>query len=234
MSPLEKVKVRTTLPFPVPPIAARRELQTARLIIRAPQPSDLAALHTLRTQPEVMIFSSEGRIDRNLEETRKNLETSLPPNDSSTYDFLLFNKETGDLIGTGGVHRLSHWFGWPEVGYCLKHEAWGQGYATEFLTAFLENWWSLPRTEAELEVNAKSIGETTQASSNNVVNECLTAMVEKDHVPSRRVLEKSGFRLFDEWNELDDREGFDSREIGLTGYGISSPSPERGISLGKT
>jgi len=221
MPPSKQVQVRTTLPFPLPPITSWDDLHTSRLTIRAPRASDVTALHELRTQPEVMEFSAEGRVDRNLEETGSKLETFLPPNDRSTYNFLAFNKGTGDFIGTGGIRQTSYWFGWPEVGFSIKREAWGQGYATEFMTALVESWWKLPRRDADVEVDAESVHLAGRGAGDSVVVEQLSAMVEEKNLPSRRVLEKCGFRPFKEWKEVDNREGFNDREVLLIGYAHS-------------
>jgi len=170
-----------------------------------------------------MKWSARGRPDKDLDETRAALEKVQPPNDTSLYHFLVFDKETGKLIGDGGVHPHSPWFGWPEIGYGIIREARGQGYATEFLTAFVENWWKLPRTEVEMDVDVKSAGGT----SSGVMVEQLTAMIGAENTASQRLVERCGFRRFKEWEVVDDRPESvrHGEKVGLLGYALSSPGP---------
>ena len=221
-----RVKVRTTGPFPLPPLVARKEIHTARLIIRAPRLSDAPAYHVLRSDDESMQWSARGRADRDLEETRAALERLQAPNDTSSYHFLIFNKETGELIGDGGVHPNSFWFGWPEIGYGIKREARGQGYATEFLTAFLENWWKLPRTEVELDVDLKTLELAGVGSDNDVVVEQLAAMVGVENKASQKLVERCDFRRFKEWQEVDGRleSATHGQTADLLGYALMHPS----------
>ncbi len=170
-----------------------------------------------------------GRPDRDLEETRAKMVPFLPPHDATTYFFLIFDRATGEFVGDGGiVSKSSHWFGWPEIGYSLKKEAWGRGYATEFMTAFLESWWKLPRRDMEVEVDVKSLGsvEARDAGGSSVAAEQLTAMVEAGNGPSRRIMEKLNFRPFNEWKEADSREGYEGQEAKLIGYTVSRPTGE--------
>jgi RimJ/RimL family protein N-acetyltransferase len=220
MTSNQKVKVHTAIPFPIDPEVSRDEIYTARLILRPPRSSDLEAFYRLRTDPGAMEYTSEGHIDRSLEESRSKMEAWLPPRNISSHFYFIFNKETGDLIGAGGVHRTSHLSGWPEVGYLFKQEAWGKGYATEFLSGFLDNWWKLPRKKAYIEVDEKSV----IIDSEGKAVEQLSAIVEAFHIRSKNVLEKCKLQVFQEWVEIDHREGYHSRQVLMAGYGISPPS----------
>ncbi|KAK7970148.1 hypothetical protein PG988_009221 [Apiospora saccharicola] len=74
----ETILVRTTLPIlPLPTNDARPRLETARLLVRPLQQSDLAGLHALRTQPEAMTGTRLGRPDRDLAETQGALDFFL-------------------------------------------------------------------------------------------------------------------------------------------------------------
>jgi len=225
----KKVTIFTTAPFPLPPIAARAEIRTARLLIRPPRLSDVAAYHELRSDEESMKWSARGRADRNLDETRAALEAVQPPNDTSSYHFLVFDKETGELVGDGGVHPSSFWFGWPEIGYGIKREARGRGYAAEFLAAFLENWWALPRTEVEMDVDPG----TADPAGDGSVPEQLTAMVGVENIASQKLVEKCGFRRFKEWEEVDGRaeSATHGQQARLLGYAL--PSPPANASTGE-
>ncbi|KAI1413149.1 acyl-CoA N-acyltransferase [Hypoxylon sp. FL1857] len=216
MSEEAKVNVKTTLPItPFPPNAERKPIGTERLIIRPFSEDDLDALHSLRTQPEVMMYTALGRIAANKEETRDVIARYLPPNDLETYNNVICLASTGELIGIGGVSKGKHFFGWPEVGYLFKKEFWGQGYATEFLRGWLGLWWALPRSEVELGVDPQSVDGPGE------VPELLTAFIEESNLKSRRVLEKVGFREFKQWTEPDSREGAD-KDATLIGFVLSS------------
>ncbi|KAM0516413.1 hypothetical protein ACHAPE_005566 [Trichoderma viride] len=217
----ETVKVRSTLPL-IPPISTRDEILTPRLLIRAPRLSDVPALHVLRTEHEVMKYSDKG-VDKTLQDTVRSLDDALPPNDTKNYHFLIFERDTGELIGKGGMHSFSgKHFGWPEVGYSFKQTAWGKGYGTEFLKGFVESWWSLPRKETELEVHPRSV-DVEAGSSTPTVGERLTALADVKNVGSVKVLEKTNFSQFLEWTGIDNRAVSTGQEFTVAGFSMAAP-----------
>ncbi|KAJ5130882.1 uncharacterized protein N7515_006921 [Penicillium bovifimosum] len=191
------VTVKALLPtIPLPANSERPAITTDRLLLRALQPSDLDALHVLRTQKEVMRWTRAGCIDESLEMTKSNLDLFLTPNDHVTANCAICLKDTGELIGIGGCHRYPGSYGWPEIGYMFRTEVWGKGFATEFLSAWLQFWLDLPRTEREARVQkGMVIGE-------GVVDEHLIAITETENAASQRVLVKSGFEPFREYVEV--------------------------------
>ncbi|KAF2966587.1 hypothetical protein GQX73_g6956 [Xylaria multiplex] len=209
------ITVKTTLPSqPFPANAARAPIRTARLVIRPLTQDDLGALHALRTQSEVMACTALGRVDGSLAETQAKLDPFLPPRDAETYNPGIYLASTGELIGFGGVFGTGSELGWPEVGYMIKSEHWGRGYTTEFLKAFVQDWWSLPRRNTEAKVDALSVG----AEEGDGVPEMLCAMVEATNTSSLRVMEKAGFRRFKTWKETSRREGSEGAEVTLVGF----------------
>lgn len=189
------IVIRATLPtIPFPLNNARPTITTDRLLIRPLQPDDLQALHTLRTQEEVMKWTAAERIDRDIEETRSKLATFLPPNDAITANCAICLRHTGELIGLGGCHLFLGEHGWPEVGYMLRKEFWGQGIATEFLTAWLRFWEQLPRSEREVKVRRDMVAGA--GTVGEVVEERLVGLVLESNVSSQAVLRKSGFERF--------------------------------------
>ncbi|KAL7813332.1 acyl-CoA N-acyltransferase [Trichoderma gracile] len=191
--------VKTTLPArPLPLNSSRIPVTTDRLIIRPLDAQDLDGLHLIRTQPEVMVNHPQGRIDRDLEETRPKLDLFLPPKDESHYNFAICSKETGEMIGIGGCHQLKSMFGWPAMGYMFRKEVWGKGLATEFTRAWLDMWCKLPREEAHIEVDRRSMPEGEGDAA-----EVMTAFTTAQNLASQRVLEKSGFERFLTWEEAD-------------------------------
>ncbi|KAH8899426.1 acyl-CoA N-acyltransferase [Thozetella sp. PMI_491] len=198
----EFVTVKTTLPVrPFLPSAEKEHLVTERLIIRPLVQEDLAGYHSLRLQPEVMHFSSQGRADKDLAETQSRLDIFLPPKDTDTYNFALCLRETGEFIGTGGNHNFSSSLGWPEVGYMIRKEHWGKGLASEFLKAFVAAWAKLPREETELQVDARTV-EGLQGVDGRVPEQ-LVAVTVITNARSQSVLRKVGFESCLTWDVPD-------------------------------
>lgn len=160
-----------------------------------------------------MANSPQGRPDKDLQETQQRLGLFLPPNDEKTFNCAICLKETGELIGIGGCHQLASMFGWPAIGYMIRTEFWGQGVATEFVKAWLESWWKLPRAEAELEVDRRTLlpEEGEESSPEQVI-----AFTLLDNIGSQRVLEKAGFERFLTWEEADLRNP--EVQVTLIGY----------------
>ena len=108
-----------------------------RIYLRPLSPLDLSACHLLRTQHEVMQWTSTGTTDKSIAQTQTWLDRNLPPNDETNYVWAICltqdlyrrrqtvgegdddkDDETksdedvrvgrqGELIGIGGVHRFS-------------------------------------------------------------------------------------------------------------------------------
>ncbi|KAI9171855.1 putative GMP synthase [Paramyrothecium foliicola] len=193
------IKVRTTVPLEsFPPIESRSAVRTERLLLRPFTQNDLESLHVLRLQPEVMVWTMQGRPDKDLEETQKNLDIRLEGNQANNYDWAICVAETGQLIGIGGCMRTNGDLGWPVVGYMLLKEQWGKGYGTEFVKGFLKVWWELPRREAEIEVDRHTVADPA-----GIVPECLVAVTVEHNPASQNVLRKSGMKLVKRWEEED-------------------------------
>lgn len=135
------IPIKTTLPiYPLPSAATRGQILTPRLLLRGLSQDDLEAYHTLRTDPEIMKWTVQGRPDRDLAETQEKLDLFLPPNDVLKSNWAICLRESGEFIGIGGVHIFASTFGWPELGYMIRREYWGRGLATEFLRGFVGYW----------------------------------------------------------------------------------------------
>lgn len=169
-------------------------IYTNRLIIRSYHLSDLEAFHTLQSQPE----AHEGYLnlvstDLNCSEDR--LKKELPPYSSRLYLGIYLKKSDGsegDLIGSGGMQNLHTLNGWPDLGYQLKKEYWNNGYATEFATAFMRFWSSLPREQTSFQVPYSSL----DLQDRSEIAERVYAKAKLDNKASQRVLEKVGFEPF--------------------------------------
>ena len=135
------------------------EIETARLRLRPALESDLEALHAIMSDPQAMRYwSTPPHAD--LETTRAWLDSMIEAR--SDGDFVV--ELEGRCIGKLGCWR------WPEVGYLLSRGCWGQGYATEALTAFV----------------AHAFGGFTDH---------LTADVDPRNEASLRLLARAGFRV---------------------------------------
>ncbi|KAI1841392.1 hypothetical protein JX266_012403 [Neoarthrinium moseri] len=221
MAEPSKITIKTRLPVGlIPPNLERAQIKTERLVIRPYTQDDLAGMHVLRTQPEVMHFTMRGCIDQNLAETQERLDWYLPPRDLESYNWAICLAETGEQVGMGGVNRLkaNGQTGWPEVGYMFKREHWGKGYATEFLRAFLDAWWTLERSEVELEVDARSVDGIVDGAQAVAIPDRVTAIVDANNRGSLRVMEKAGFRQYKQFVEADSRMGYEGKDITLVGF----------------
>ncbi|KAK0641269.1 GNAT domain-containing protein [Cercophora newfieldiana] len=156
----------------------------------------------------------QGRPDTSPEETLPRLNAFLEPNDATTYNFAICLRDTEEMIGLGGCHRLDSLFGWPVVGYQLRKEYWGRGLATEFLRAWLGAWCKLPRGEVERRVHPGSVVEVPGEGGR--VEEVISSWALIDNVASQRVLEKGGLELFLVQREADLRDK--DKEVELRVY----------------
>ncbi|EKJ74843.1 hypothetical protein NXS19_001877 [Fusarium pseudograminearum] len=210
--PLDYVKVKTTLPvYPLPPNSERKPFQTKRLTMRPMTQDDFKHVRAVRTEPDGMIWSTQGRPDIEMEETQKSLDRRLPPNDVKGYDWLISLTETGEFVGLGGSCVWSAELGWPAIGYQFLKAHWGKGYASEFVKGYLDHWWSLPRTEVEI-----SVDKNTTLGDSEVQDECISAVTVGDHAASQNVLKKCGMEFASSWTETDGK-GF-SEGIILHGF----------------
>lgn len=137
-------------------------IETERLLLRPMELGDLDEFVALHADPEVTEFirpldraAAEQRLRRDEVEWRERGHGLLA----------MLDRESDAFLGRCG---LKHWpqFGETELGWALRRDAWGHGYATEAARACLE--WGF----AELDVPY------------------LTAMVNPDNIRSIRVTER--------------------------------------------
>lgn len=199
-TPMEWVTVKTTLPM-YPPLDSRPDIRTERLVLRRTLAGDLEGWHELRRQAEVMQWTTQGHPDKDLEWSRERLQRRLGAEGDAKYEFVVCIAETGEMIGTGGCNMVRGELGWPAIGYMLRKEFWGKGYATELVNGFLTAWWALPRTELEIKVEKHTV-----ASADGPVEERIVAVTLNDNNASQNVLRKCKFNLVKIWEEDDLRD----------------------------
>ncbi|WXC56079.1 hypothetical protein SNK03_002016 [Fusarium graminearum] len=195
------VPIKTTLTkLPYPRLEDRKVIRTKRLILKPFYEDAATDLFPMRAQQEVMMWTSQGAPDKDLEQTRIWASQRLPPHHEEDFSYVISEIETGQVIGNGGTYRRACELGWPAIGYMFRKEAWGKGYATEFLSAFMEVWWELPRVEVSIEVDRATLSEEEiKTSSDRAIMERCAAETIKENLGSNRVLVKAGFEKVKEW-----------------------------------
>ena len=133
------------------------EIITPRLRLRRARIGDLDALHTVFSDPAATRYwSTPPHADR--EQTRDWLAGMIGAAPEVSDDFIV--ECDGRVIGKAGCWRL------PEIGYTLHPDYWGQGLATEALTAVIGHVFAArdvdaitadvdPRNEASLKLLAR-------------------------------------------------------------------------------
>ena len=114
----------------------RFRIETERLILRNMVPEDYEAVFKWCGDPDVaryMVYPVYTRA----EDVRTWLE-SLDPDDPDDYDAGIILKETGELIGSGGLFYKPEDDLWT-IGYNLRKDQWGHGYALETILGILEH-----------------------------------------------------------------------------------------------
>lgn len=142
-------------------------IETERLVLRRLVPDDFEAVRRIHSDPEVMAiyggaFTEQGTRDffqRNFDRYAKD--------GVSFYAITL--KDTGELIGCGGIIMQDTDQGIePEIGYQVRRDQQGRGYATEMARGCM-----------------KYAFET-------LGHDHIISLIRPDNMPSRRVAEKNG------------------------------------------
>ena len=105
------------------------EIRTERLLLRRARMADLDAIHSALCDPEAMRFWSS-LPHQTREESETWLSSMVDADLAISDDFIV--EHDGRALGKVGCWRL------PEVGFILVREAWGQGFASEALRAYLD------------------------------------------------------------------------------------------------
>ena len=112
-----------------------REIETERLILRAVTVEDAEAIFAWASDPDVNKFMIYP-LHENTDVTREWLKTR-DINGKDEFDLGFVLKETGELIGQGGLFYHEDLDVW-EVGYNLRKDYWGQGLVPEAIQAIID------------------------------------------------------------------------------------------------
>ena len=162
-----------------------RRIETERLILRTVTVDDAEAIFKWASDPEVnkyMIYP----LHANPDVTRDWLK-SRDINGSDEFDLGFVLKETGELIGQGGIFYHEDIDAWS-LGYNLRRDYWGQGLVPEAIQAIIDY------VDKEKGIRA-IVGEFA-----------------KENSKSRRVMEKLGMTYWRDaqYSKLDGSEIFES------------------------
>ncbi len=113
----------------------RVTIETERLMLRPLAPDDADAVFKWGCDPVVNIYMPYP-LYTNVNDVRKWLE-GRNTDDPDSYDLGICLKDTGELIGSGGLTYKGDdtW----EVGYNLRRDMWGRGYVPEAMKAVIEH-----------------------------------------------------------------------------------------------
>jgi RimJ/RimL family protein N-acetyltransferase len=151
------------------PMETLETLETERLLLRQFREDDLDAYAEMVGDPEVMRHLGSGPMNR--AEAWRNMAMVLGHWRLRGFGmWAVEEKATGKMVGRVGCWRPE---GWPglEVGWALRRETWGNGYATE-------------AARASLDAAFERIGERHVIS-----------MIHGDNQASIRVAKRLGMRL---------------------------------------
>ena len=113
----------------------RINLKTERLVLRNLTADDYKAVFLWCGDPEVARYMLYPVYTR-AEDVRTWIET-LTPDDPDEYEVGIVLKSTGELIGSGGIYYRPETDLW-NIGYNLRKDQWGNGYAVEMIRGLIE------------------------------------------------------------------------------------------------
>ncbi|KAJ5118688.1 hypothetical protein N7476_011044 [Penicillium atrosanguineum] len=145
-------------------------METARLRLDPIGLHHLDGFHRIWTNPDATRWATKGTL-KTIDQTYAWLSGMLPENRPGSNNYAIFiknaNSDERAVIGVVGVHRIDPT---PEIGYILHPAAWGKGYATEAVAAFIQHFW---QARPDLDT--------------------IEAKVDEENLSSRRILYKCGF-----------------------------------------
>jgi RimJ/RimL family protein N-acetyltransferase len=187
----------------LPPPSQTKPIYTSRLILRPFEQADLPALHELRSDSQVMKWTSQGRVDDSIHETRAWMEPYIYGDDKTTTPRLNFNfvvtlqtqhldvilgqANDNPIIGVCGITSLNSLptSDYPSFGYMFFRKTWGKGYATEAVSGFQGAWLQLITSYRQSRPMAVPfLGK-------------IRAVTDEKNDASARVLQKCGWKVYE-------------------------------------
>jgi ribosomal-protein-alanine N-acetyltransferase len=113
-------------------------ITTPRLALRDFLEDDWSAVHDYAADLDVVRYMPWG--PNSEEETRAFVERAIAAASAeprTSFEFAVTLADTGRLIGGCGIRIASRSHRSADMGYCLRKDAWGRGYATEAAAAVL-------------------------------------------------------------------------------------------------
>lgn len=152
------------------PTQSHAVITTERLALRRLVQDDFADLRRIHSDPEVMwVYGGAFSEDRTREFIQHNLDRY---NKHGVGFFAITLRYSGELIGCGGIIMQETDRGIePEIGYQIRRDQQGNGYATEMARACMQYTF-----------------ETMQADH-------IISLIRPDNMASRRVAEKNGLSV---------------------------------------
>ena len=123
------------------------EIRTERLVMRRFRLDDTPAMHRIMTDPVAMRYWST-LPHQSLEQTEAWVRSEVEAPADASDDFVV--TLDGALIGKLGCWQL------PEIGFLFDPGTWGNGYANEAMTAFVERRRALGSTELTADVDPRN------------------------------------------------------------------------------
>jgi RimJ/RimL family protein N-acetyltransferase len=135
-------------------------IETERLILRELRLTDLEGMFALDSDPEVHKYLGNKPV-KTIEESKKILDSVLTQYEERAIGrFAVIEKASGDFVGWSGLrlnteYNMNGYTKYYDVGYRLRKQFWGKGYATESGKASVEyafNVMKLPELYATTEM----------------------------------------------------------------------------------
>ena len=164
-------------------------LETERMILRPLTMDDLDAVYTWAGDPRVnkyMIYP----LYKSKEDGVEWLSTLYDDEDKKDFGFVL--KETGQLIGSGGIYYHPDREVWS-IGYNLSYDYWNRGLVTEAMKKIID--WACENFEVHVIAGTFAVG----------------------NVGSQRVMEKLGMTFYEDtkYSKLDGSETFTAKTYSM-------------------
>ncbi len=144
-------------------------IETDRLILRRYKESDLDSIYEIITDERLSKYIKFPKLTK--EEELEHIKKWIADADESKYErWVIEIKETGEIAGNIDVNTVVKKHNYCNVGYTIRYNYWGNGYAAEAL---------------------KAVSEHLLNNSGYYLVECSCNEL---NVQSYRVMEKAGFK----------------------------------------